>query len=341
MPAEHSRVQAVVTFAATYFAIVFGAGFVLGAIRTLLIVPRTGELPAVLLELPIILTISWFACGYTLRRFPIPRDAAAHAAAGALAFLFLLLAELLLTTTAFDGTPTTFITHLATPPGAIGVAGQLVFALFPFLRRPTPDNEPPMKDLFDQRYRADEYAYGEEPNAFFKARLDELPAPGRILLPAEGEGRNAVYAARKGWKVDAFDFSEAGREKALRLAERHGVHINYEVADYETAHIEPEAYDAIALIFAHIHEDTRQQIHQELVPALKPGGHLFLEAYSPEQLDYGTGGPPTPEMLYSLETLRADFSALTIIELEKLETEIHEGRYHTGLASVVRLVAKR
>ena len=198
-----------------------------------------------------------------------------------------------------------------------------------------------MKEMWEQRYAADEYAYGEEPNAFFKACLERLPAPGRILLPAEGEGRNAVYAARQGWQVDAFDFSPAGREKALRLADRHDVHINYEVADYETAHIEPEAYDAVALIFAHKPESIRRAVHRKLVSALKPGGHLFLEAYSKEQLTYGTGGPPNQQLLYAPEDLREDFSALDILELEKLEAEIHEGRYHTGLASVVRLVARR
>ena len=198
-----------------------------------------------------------------------------------------------------------------------------------------------MKDLWEQRYAADEYAYGEEPNAFFKACLDRLPAPGRLLLPGEGEGRNAVYAARRGWKIDAFDFSTAGRDKALRLAQRHGVHINYEVADYESARIEPEAYDAVALIFTHKPESIRRPVHRQLASALKPGGQLFLEAYSKDQLTYGTGGPPNEQFLYTLEDLREDFSELEIIELEKVEAEIYEGRYHTGLASVVRLFARR
>lgn len=198
-----------------------------------------------------------------------------------------------------------------------------------------------MKEMWEERYAADEYAYGQEPNAFFKACLDALPAPGRLLLPAEGEGRNAVYAARQGWEVDAFDFSAAGREKALRLADHHGVQINYQVADYESAQIEPEAYDAVALIFAHKPDKIRRSVHRRLVSALKPGGHLFLEAYSQDQLSYGTGGPPNAQLLYTLEDIREDFTELEIAELEQVEVEIHEGRYHTGLASVVRLVARR
>lgn len=198
-----------------------------------------------------------------------------------------------------------------------------------------------MKEMWDERYSRVEYAYGEEPNLFFKTCLDQLPAPGRILLPAEGEGRNAVYAARQGWKVDAFDISDAGREKALRLAARHGVHIEYQVADYETVWIDAGAYDAVALIFAHIHESKRRSAHQRLASALAAGGQLILEAYSKEQLSYGTGGPPAEALLYAVDDVREDFAELEVLQLEKTEAEIHEGRYHHGLASVIRLLAIR
>jgi hypothetical protein len=70
---------------------------------------------------------------------------------------------------------------------------------------------------WNERYGADEYVYGKEPNGFLKEFIDNHP-PGKILLPAEGEGRNAVYAASKGWEVTAFDFSEEGKKKALKLA---------------------------------------------------------------------------------------------------------------------------
>lgn len=120
---------------AAYFSMVFAAGFALGTIRTLLLVPRTGELAAVALELPLMLIISWYACGRALRRHPVPAGAASHAAMGALAFTFLLVAELVLTLTAFRGTPATFAANLVTVPGALGLAGQIAFALFPLFRR--------------------------------------------------------------------------------------------------------------------------------------------------------------------------------------------------------------
>lgn len=198
-----------------------------------------------------------------------------------------------------------------------------------------------MKEMWDERYGQEGYAYGEEPNAFFRSTLDSLTKPGRILLPAEGEGRNAVYAARRGWVVDAFDISEVGRDKALRLAARHGVHIDYQIADYQSARIEPASYEAVAMIFAHIHETDRRSVHRRLVTALAPGGAMILEAYSKEQLRYDTGGPPTEALLYTIDELAEDFAGLTAIRLDQIETEIREGKYHDGLASVIRFVGVR
>jgi SAM-dependent methyltransferase len=198
-----------------------------------------------------------------------------------------------------------------------------------------------MPEMWEQRYAEPEYAYGEDPNAFFKATLDEIPKAGRILLPAEGEGRNAVYAARQGWTVRAFDFSAAGRDKALRLAARHGVRLDHEVADFRTARIEDGVYDVVALIFAHIHEAERRAIHRRLESALAPGGLLILEAYGKDQLGRGTGGPRAKELLYTVADLREDFSGLDIVRLEQVEAEIREGRYHHGLASIIRLLARR
>ncbi len=198
-----------------------------------------------------------------------------------------------------------------------------------------------MKQMWDERYAGEEYAYGEAPNAFFQATLDRIDRPGRILLPAEGEGRNAVYAASRGWAVEAFDISPVGREKAFRLAAKHGVHIDYEVADYESVSIEPDAYDVVALIFAHVHERARRSLHRRLSQALVPGGIMILEAYGKEQLRYGTGGPPNEELLYALDEIREDFSGLALLHLEQIETEIHEGKYHHGLSSVIRFVGRR
>ena len=86
-------------------------------------------------------------------------------------------------------------------------------------------------NFWDERYSSEEYVYGVEPNQFFKQVLDKIPVPGKLLLPGEGEGRNAVYAAKCGWLVDAYDQSINAQKKALKLAEINDVIINYSVVD--------------------------------------------------------------------------------------------------------------
>ena len=118
-----------------------------------------------------------------------------------------------------------------------------------------------MKEFWDERYAEEQYVYGEEPNEFFKEQLDRLE-PNRILLPADGEGRNGVYAAEKGWDVYAFDISNKGKEKADQLAKRKGVSINYEVGPLEEMDYSPESFDVIALIFSHFPPDLKPDEQQ-------------------------------------------------------------------------------
>jgi SAM-dependent methyltransferase len=197
-----------------------------------------------------------------------------------------------------------------------------------------------MKEVWDQRFSADEYVYGTEPNVFFKEKLATL-VPGRILLPAEGEGRNAVYAAGEGWQVEAFDQSEAGRRKALNLAHSKNVTIQYELGDLLDLSYEPATFDCIALLFVHTDETVRNGFHQSLVGLLKPGGTLILEGFSKEQIDYASGGPKLLPLLFDLEGLAVDFQDLQVVQLEKVNYEIDEGPLHRGTASVVRLVATK
>jgi len=196
------------------------------------------------------------------------------------------------------------------------------------------------KEMWDQRYADEEYVYGTTPNEFFKQELDKL-APGKILIPAEGEGRNAVYAAENGWDVWAFDQSEEGMKKALRLASRRNVTIEYHLQDFETIECPDNYYDAIALVFVHSHQLKRQAIHRNLIRFLKPGGTLILIGYSKEQLHYGSGGPKEESMLFSLDEVKDDFSRLNIISLVKLETQMDEGNFHRGKASVIQLVVAK
>lgn len=192
------------------------------------------------------------------------------------------------------------------------------------------------------RYSEQTYAYGTAPNVFFREELKKLP-PGKALFPAEGEGRNAVHAATCGWNVVAFDQSVAGREKALQLAAKKGVEIDYQVTSLAEFETQEESFDALVLIYAHFPESLRKAFHQKLSQMVKPGGVLLLEGFSKRQLEYNSvneraGGPKDLSMLFSLEELMADFSDFEIQFSEETTIQLNEGLYHVGESAVVRLV---
>jgi len=197
-----------------------------------------------------------------------------------------------------------------------------------------------MKDFWNERYSQQQMVYGAEPNEFFREQLQHLQ-PGKLLLPAEGEGRNAVYAARQGWQVTAFDFSEAGYNKAMALAEEQHVTINYQISNAAQFICDPESLDAVALIYAHFPPVLRQQLHQKVTGCLKPGGTVLLEAFHPNQLRYSSGGPKDGNMLYTADMLQTDFNLLTILQLQEVEIQLNEGAYHSGAGFVTRMVAQK
>ena len=193
-------------------------------------------------------------------------------------------------------------------------------------------------EFWDERYSSIGFVYGTEPNIFFKDELDKLKT-GNILLLGEGEGRNAVYAAVRGWNVDAVDFSIIAKEKALKLAEENSVGINYEITDLSEYKPKLNYYDTAAIIFLHLNPKIRSGVHLKVVDSLKPGGTLILEVYEKEQLGKDSGGPQNIDMLYSEKELEDDFAKLNIIVLEKKIVNLNESEQHKGEAVVQRLVA--
>ena len=200
-------------------------------------------------------------------------------------------------------------------------------------------------ERWNDRYSNAAFAYGEEPNNFFKEQIEKLN-PGTILFPAEGEGRNAVYAAKLGWEAAAFDISEEGKNKALKLAEANNVTIDYKVGELETLNYQPEQFDAIALIYAHFPAEIKSALHRMLESYLRKGGTIIFEAFSKKHLEYlavndKVGGPKDIESLFSIEEIQADFSNYEIIQLEEKEIELNEGLFHNGKGSVIRFVGKK
>ncbi len=203
-----------------------------------------------------------------------------------------------------------------------------------------------MKEMWDNRYADKAYAYGISPNSFFKEALDQYKVKGKILLPAEGEGRNAVYAAQQGLEVVAFDISIEGKKKAIQLATKAGVEIQYEVGDFMKMDFKAKTFDVAALIYAHFPPTIRSMYHQRISELIKPNGLLILEGYSKNNLPLrianpAVGGPDKIEMLFSEDTIKADFPAFDVLQLEEVEVDLNEGLYHNGVSKLIRFVGRK
>ena len=192
---------------------------------------------------------------------------------------------------------------------------------------------------WDERYGVDHWIYGTEPNDFLAAHADRIPAAGRVLCLGDGEGRNGVFLAGRGHRVTSLDASAVGLAKAERLARERGVELATVHADLARWTPGPEAWDAVVCVFLHLPAGLRRRVHADAAAALAPGGVLLLEAYTPGQIGRGTGGPPDPALMMTLDDLRTELAGLRLEVGREVEREIREGTKHTGSAAVVQVVA--
>ena len=203
-----------------------------------------------------------------------------------------------------------------------------------------------MKEFWDKQFSEDAYVYGTDPNAYFKYALEKIKPSGHALFPAEGEGRNATYGAKKGLKVTAFDYSRQAQIKALKLACAKGVAIDYHLGELEDLNIKPETFDLIVLIFAHFEPAQKERYYTEFSKYLKPGGYIIAEVFSKDQLKFRkedplAGGPHNINMLVTTEDFKKFFALFEIIELEQKEIKLNEGLHHKGKASVIRFIGRK
>lgn len=203
-----------------------------------------------------------------------------------------------------------------------------------------------MENFWNKRYKEKEFAYGKTPNIFFKNTIDKLNLEGNLLLPAEGEGRNAVYASKLGLNVLAFDISEEGKNKALELAKAENVTIDYRVGELNSLNLKKNSFDTLALIYAHFPANEKERLHKDLTELVKPNGYLILEGFSVNNLELRkknpkVGGPDKEEMLFTKKEIKDTFINFEIIKLEEVEIELHEGSFHNGVASVIRFIGKK
>jgi 2-polyprenyl-3-methyl-5-hydroxy-6-metoxy-1,4-benzoquinol methylase len=197
-------------------------------------------------------------------------------------------------------------------------------------------------ERWNQRFGAAEYIFGTAPNAFLASHASLLAPGQRALCVADGEGRNSVWLAEQGLEVSAFDLSPVGVEKARKLARSRGVEVRYEVASVYGWRWPEAEFDLVVAIFVQFADPAmRAFMLERMVAALRPGGLVLVEGYTPAQLKHATGGPKQVDQLYTEELLRQAFGALDILELKAYEAELDEGSRHRGMSAVIDLVARK
>ncbi len=197
-----------------------------------------------------------------------------------------------------------------------------------------------LQAFWNTRFSKRDFVYGKEPNAFFKSAIADLK-PGKIFIPGAGEGRDAVFAAEKGWDVHCADISGEGRNKAMKLAAEREVEVSYNVADIRDVTYRESSFDAIASIFFHLPRSQRMQFYRDALNWLRPGGLFVMQAFTPKQLEHNSGGPKEPDLLVSVEQVANEINGFETIRLCEAETDLKEGSFHQGRASVVEYIGRK
>lgn len=196
-------------------------------------------------------------------------------------------------------------------------------------------------EFWNERFAQRSYRYGTAPNDFLRKHASQLPQGGQVLSIGEGEGRNAVFLAGLGFQVTALDASDVGLDKTRQLAKAQGVEVMVLQADLNDYEFESVRWDGIINFFCHLPAALRQRVNAGIVRALRVGGALIQEGFTPGQLRFGTGGPRNIDMLWRAEDLRAELSGLDFEILHEIERPLQEGAGHDGMAAVVQLLARK
>ena len=196
--------------------------------------------------------------------------------------------------------------------------------------------------FWDARYATDDYIFGTAPNRFLESQIAHIKPGMQALSVADGEGRNGVWLAEQGARVHAVDVSPVALEKARKLAAVRGVALDFEQADILGWDWPEAAYDLVAAIFIQFAPPPeRDHVIAGIRRCLKPGGLLILQGYTPKQIEFGTGGPPSAANMYTADLLRDWFGDWDILHLAEHESVIREGSHHHGMSALIDLVARK
>ncbi|MDG1011075.1 MAG: class I SAM-dependent methyltransferase [Amylibacter sp.] len=194
---------------------------------------------------------------------------------------------------------------------------------------------------WDERYSIDDYLFGQKPAQALLRNEKHLVPCGETLLIADGEGRNSVYLAKKGFKVTSSDSSIVAQEKAKALADSHCVKVHFKLENFFDIDWSRKQYDNIVgICFQFIPPELMGEVFKGLRLATKKGGIILIHGYTPKQIQYGTGGPKDVSLMYTKKTFTRSFNPSEIHLLEEYEATISEGPGHSGKSSMIDFVAK-
>ncbi|MFI8715288.1 class I SAM-dependent methyltransferase [Brevibacillus brevis] len=198
-----------------------------------------------------------------------------------------------------------------------------------------------MANIWNDRFHSEEYYYGEEPNVFIEQQAYRLEHGQKVIAFAEGEGRNAVFLAKRNLEVTAIDYAESGLQKTKKLAQKHSVDVLTQKIDLLEEDVPSGEYDAAIMVYGHFHKNAQTMILNKMKKAIKPKGIMMLEVFSEEQLKYGTGGPQDLDMLYDPREILAWCKGHEVVHFFYGEQKRVAGKAHTGLAHVIQLVLRK
>ncbi|MCA8882878.1 MAG: class I SAM-dependent methyltransferase [Rhodobacteraceae bacterium] len=196
--------------------------------------------------------------------------------------------------------------------------------------------------MWEERFATEDYVYGKAPSQFLMRHAEFLAPGARALSVADGEGRNSVFMAERGLRVDALEFAPSAIAKAQRLAAERDVgvtSIRADVLEYDWA---DAAYDLVAGIFIQfVGPAERARMFQGMARTLRPGGLLMLHGYRPEQVGYGTGGPPDADNMYTEDLLRGAFPGWAVSVCDSYDAVLNEGAGHAGASALIDFIARK
>ncbi len=197
------------------------------------------------------------------------------------------------------------------------------------------------RNMWDERFAAEEFVYGIDPNTFLVQVAEQFQPGGRLLSLGAGEGRNEIWLAEQGFRVTAVDSSAVGLEKLNKLAEARGVRVETVLADALEFEPEAEAFDAAVMIFLHVGSASRPGLHSKLWSALRPGGLLAMELFRSEQIERESGGPRNPDFLYDPAEIPLDLPRAELLVHQSIERDLSEGVLHMGEACIMQVLARK